>query len=470
MTAAEAAAVARTERELAARAAANNEKKNSTTPNITASAGTSGQAVVAAPIARIAEANTGPDDFTLIDGVSAGDADALRSAGVRTYGEIANWSAADVRRVAELIGDKRRIARQNWIEQAQLLHAGTATAFARKAGAEVTPRPAPPAPVVQSQPIVEAEPETQAAIEPSPAPSPDVESVAESSKTAALAAAAAAAAAAFGVSSHGAGVVEGVSDTATRGTGAAASMREDLQQIDGINAEVVKLLNEQGVTRISQIANWSVNEEHRIDRLLGGMNRVHREAWVRQARKLSGYSDEEDPADAAATAPDVAPATEMAPPEATPSEIIPAETLVPEPAQSEPAPSVGEPTGDEPVNVAPPTNVVPLNREPTPPVRGLRSVRSEALTRPSSAADKPDAGHDLKRIRGIGVLIEKRLRAMGYTSYEQIGAWTAADIDKVGQRLDIPGRIQRENWVEQARILFNGGQTEFSRRMDRRDT
>ena len=33
--------------------------------------------------------------------------------------------------------------------------------------------------------------------------------------------------------------------------------------------------------------------------------------------------------------------------------------------------------------------------------------------------------------------------------------------------LDFKGRIERENWVEQARILAAGGQTEFSRRVDR---
>jgi predicted flap endonuclease-1-like 5' DNA nuclease len=74
---------------------------------------------------------------------------------------------------------------------------------------------------------------------------------------------------------------------------------------------------------------------------------------------------------------------------------------------------------------------------------------------------------DLKRIRGIGVLIEKRLNSLGVTSYEQIAEWTVADIERVSQTLDFKGRIERENWVEQARILASGGQTEFSRRADR---
>ena len=74
---------------------------------------------------------------------------------------------------------------------------------------------------------------------------------------------------------------------------------------------------------------------------------------------------------------------------------------------------------------------------------------------------------DLKRIRGIGVLIEKKLNSMGVAAYEQIANWTAADIDRVSQSLDFKGRIERENWIEQARILASGGATEFSRRVDR---
>jgi len=74
---------------------------------------------------------------------------------------------------------------------------------------------------------------------------------------------------------------------------------------------------------------------------------------------------------------------------------------------------------------------------------------------------------DLKRIRGIGVLTEKRLNALGTTTYRHIADWTPEDVDRISKALDFKGRIQRENWVEQARILSAGGDTEFSRRLDR---
>ena len=91
----------------------------------------------------------------------------------------------------------------------------------------------------------------------------------------------------------------------------------------------------------------------------------------------------------------------------------------------------------------------------------MRGGEPADLTRRTAAID------DLKRIRGIGVLIEKKLNSMGVTSYAQVAAWTAGDIDRVSQALDFKGRIEREAWVEQARILASGGHTDFSRRVDR---
>jgi len=93
----------------------------------------------------------------------------------------------------------------------------------------------------------------------------------------------------------------------------------------------------------------------------------------------------------------------------------------------------------------------------------MRSVRSQLLAgEPNKPSGKID---DLKKIRGIGVLIEKKLNAMGIYTYEQIANWSAGDIERVSSALDFKGRIEREGWVQQARILGSGGQTEFSKRL-----
>ena len=88
---------------------------------------------------------------------------------------------------------------------------------------------------------------------------------------------------------------------------------------------------------------------------------------------------------------------------------------------------------------------------------------------PQAKAVPGGKADDLKRIRGIGVLIEKRLNALGITTYQQVANWTASDIDRISQTLEFKGRIERESWVEHARILSSGGETEFSRRVDRGD-
>jgi predicted flap endonuclease-1-like 5' DNA nuclease len=125
----------------------------------------------------------------------------------------------------------------------------------------------------------------------------------------------------------------------------------------------------------------------------------------------------------------------------------------------------------------------PASEPPARPVLlgALRSVRSQAYQNPEPGPEaayrvgshnrvvRSSPPQDLKRIRGIGVLIEKRLNAMQIATYEQIANWTAQDIERVSRMLDFKGRIERENWVEQARILASGGATEFSRRVDRGD-
>jgi F-type H+-transporting ATPase subunit gamma len=60
---------------------------------------------------------------------------------------------------------------------------------------------------------------------------------------------------------------------------------------------------------------------------------------------------------------------------------------------------------------------------------------------------------DLETIIGIGPVINTKLRAMGIVTFAQVAAWSAADAERIGGELDFPGRIERENWIEQARAM-----------------
>ena len=64
---------------------------------------------------------------------------------------------------------------------------------------------------------------------------------------------------------------------------------------------------------------------------------------------------------------------------------------------------------------------------------------------------------DLKKILGIGSVIEEQLNDMGVYHYSQIAEFSQSDIDNVNEALAFPGRIERDEWIEQARDLAGGG-------------
>jgi predicted flap endonuclease-1-like 5' DNA nuclease len=151
--------------------------------------------------------------------------------------------------------------------------------------------------------------------------------------------------------------------------------------------------------------------------------------------------------------------------------------MPPAPLAPAPVAPLAPPAATEPTAATRPSRLADAIREnqagddrparPGGDLSGLRSVRSEGLRGAPPSGDRGGQPDDLKRVRGIGVLIEKKLHSMGITRYQQVAEWQAADIARVSQALDFSGRIERESWVEQARILAAGGHTEFSRRADR---
>lgn len=78
------------------------------------------------------------------------------------------------------------------------------------------------------------------------------------------------------------------------------------------------------------------------------------------------------------------------------------------------------------------------------------------------AAIAPD---NLKEIKGVGPAIEAKLNAAGINSFTQIAAWTKKEQVEFAEQLSFAGRIEREEWVRQAKVLAKGGATEFSKRV-----
>lgn len=74
---------------------------------------------------------------------------------------------------------------------------------------------------------------------------------------------------------------------------------------------------------------------------------------------------------------------------------------------------------------------------------------------------------NLQRIKGIGKVNEGKLNELGIFHFAQVRDWTAAEARWVGTFLAFAGRIEREDWIGQARVLADGGETDFAKRVDK---
>ena len=89
--------------------------------------------------------------------------------------------------------------------------------------------------------------------------------------------------------------------------------------------------------------------------------------------------------------------------------------------------------------------------------------RPEALT-----AARAGGADDLKKIKGIGPKLEKLCNELGFYHFDQIAGWSADEVAWVNANLaGFKGRVSRDNWVEQAKLLASGAETEFSKRVDK---
>lgn len=201
------------------------------------------------------------------------------------------------------------------------------------------------------------------------------------------------------------------------------------------------------------------------------------------------------PAPKAEVAPVAAPASAAAPivAEAAPAP-VPELTPTPAPApKAEAAPAAPEPDAVPAVAeaTAAPGPATPLSAGDLPEVdmeaaqaaasARVRSAAQEAgalarlaaapveVTRPVGLdAPRAGTGDDLKKIKGVGPKLEALLQRLGFWHFDQIAAWTPAELAWVDANLDaFNGRATREDWVGQAKLLASGGETEHSRAVER---
>ncbi|MDI7864358.1 NADH-quinone oxidoreductase subunit E [Rhizobiaceae bacterium n13] len=103
-----------------------------------------------------------------------------------------------------------------------------------------------------------------------------------------------------------------------------------------------------------------------------------------------------------------------------------------------------------------------------PLAKPVKAAVAAASTKPSlddksrpKGVDRPETPDDLKLISGVGPKIEGILHEIGIFTYVQIATWKKAEREWVDGYLNFKGRIDREDWVKQAKALAKGGEAEY---------
>ena len=128
---------------------------------------------------------------------------------------------------------------------------------------------------------------------------------------------------------------------------------------------------------------------------------------------------------------------------------------------------------------APATKAKPAKSSAAAPKKAAKAEAPAAVPASTQAAGATDAGtkpatlkaarkggaDDLKMIKGVGPKLEAMLHGLGFFHFDQVASWTEAEVSWVDQNLEgFKGRVTRDAWVAQAKLLATGAETEFSKR------
>ncbi|MDO6416401.1 hypothetical protein Q4F19_18595 [Sphingomonas sp. BIUV-7] len=125
--------------------------------------------------------------------------------------------------------------------------------------------------------------------------------------------------------------------------------------------------------------------------------------------------------------------------------------------------------------VAPLAKVAPQPAAPKPaPIEEGHGVGSEISAAVEDVVDQfigidahpsgqpVPTGDALTTLKGLGPKAESLLHTLGVTTFEQIAAWDQGDVEAIDAQMGaFKGRIVRDKWVAQARLLANGDTAAF---------
>jgi len=67
--------------------------------------------------------------------------------------------------------------------------------------------------------------------------------------------------------------------------------------------------------------------------------------------------------------------------------------------------------------------------------------------------DDQGTSDDLKLISGVGPKLEQKLNALGVSRFAEVAQWTPEDVVRFDDELSFHGRIERDDWIGQAKAL-----------------
>ncbi|MDX8434982.1 NADH-quinone oxidoreductase subunit E [Mesorhizobium abyssinicae] len=190
--------------------------------------------------------------------------------------------------------------------------------------------------------------------------------------------------------------------------------------------------------------------------------------------------------DAIIAAPVPAPAAPVAPSKASKPKTDAPETS---PALKTPSPVKVAPAVERAASVSAPRHSAANANKASPEVEGVSKQRNgpknkgepvaafkspeakpPAAAKPSlddrnrpAGIERPAAVDDLKLISGVGPKIEGTLHSLGIYTFAQVASWKKAEREWVDGYLNFKGRIERDDWVKQAKALAKGGVAEYIR-------
>ncbi len=159
---------------------------------------------------------------------------------------------------------------------------------------------------------------------------------------------------------------------------------------------------------------------------------------------------------------EISPAPEPEPVAQSPAKV--AKTVAPKAAKKAPAPAKAAPKPA--AKKVPPKPAAAETAKPAKPA----AKPATATAKPKAAAVKtapaaPQIPDDIALLKGVGPKLVALLQSMGVTSLEQIATWSAADVTEIDSKLGaFAGRIKRDNWVDQAKLLSAGDIAGFEKK------